>query len=129
MFKIEVIGNIGADAKIVNTNGSEFVSFSLAHTDKQGEKDVTTWVSVNHKNTKLAQYLLKGAKVYVRGNAVLKTYKNERGETLIGINLFASELEFCGSKADSSVVKETTPSISEQKENVEKKKDDEELPF
>ena len=31
MFKVEIIGNIGQDAKVVDYNGNKFVSFSVAH--------------------------------------------------------------------------------------------------
>ena len=34
MVRIEMIGNLGADAELKNNNGRNFVSFRLAHTDK-----------------------------------------------------------------------------------------------
>lgn len=96
MLKLEIIGNIGADAQIQNHNGAEFVSFSVAHTEKIGDKTDTIWVSCTTQNKKIAQYLTKGTKVYVRGNASVKTFKNNQGVTMAAINLFATEIEFCG---------------------------------
>ena len=34
MIKLEIIGNLGADAEIKQYNGNKFVSFRVAHTDK-----------------------------------------------------------------------------------------------
>jgi len=96
MLKIEVIGNIGADARIVQNNGAEFVSFSVAHSEKRNDKEITTWVSVTTQNTKLAQYLTKGTRVYVRGNVALRAYQNDQHQPMAGINVFANEIEFCG---------------------------------
>lgn len=132
MFRIEVIGNIGADAKVVSVNGNEFVSFSVAHSDKHNENAVT-WISVNMNNTKLAQYLLKGTKVFVRGNASVKTYKNEQGITMCSINVYASEVEFCSSKSDSSQQQNNEqqtqqPSVPSHPE-LKKKEEDGDLPL
>ncbi len=102
MFKIEIIGHIGADARIVSNNGNEFVSFSVAHSEKRNDKEITTWVSVTTPNTKLAQYLTKGTKIFVRGNATLRTYQNDQHQTMAGINLFATEIEFCSSASQTA---------------------------
>ena len=34
MFKVEVIGNLGADAQVKDANGTKFITFRVAHTEK-----------------------------------------------------------------------------------------------
>lgn len=113
MFKVELIGNIGADARVQNANGNEFVSFNVA-ADKHSDKEDTIWVSVTTPAVKLAKYLLKGTKVYLRGNANTRTYKDQQNITRVGINLFANEIEFCGGAKHDNNSETATPN---QKEN------------
>lgn len=113
MLKIEIIGNIGNDAKIVQNNGAEFVSFSVAHSEKRNEKEITTWVNVTTQNTKLAQYLTKGTKVYVRGNATLRAYQNDQHQPVASFNVFATEIEFCGGKNNTIQPEQTTQHVAQ----------------
>lgn len=52
MIETIMIGNIGQDARVIRNNGSEFISFSVAHTDRYKDRSTgqvvedTTWVSV-----------------------------------------------------------------------------------
>lgn len=69
-----VIGNIGSDAVIKQTNGRSVINFNVAHTEKfknaQGAVvEKTTWLSCAYwpENTKLAEYLKKGTQVMVTG--------------------------------------------------------------
>ena len=103
MIKLEIIGNLGADAEIKQYNGNKFVSFRVAHTDKWVDQRVintqTTWVScsLNGDGGALTAYLKKGTKVYVRGTpgfVVFSSPKTHKMET--GINLFVREVELCG---------------------------------
>lgn len=67
MMRLEVIGNLGADAEIKEVNGRKFVSFRIAHTDKwvdsqtQQAQVTTQWVScaINGDGGKLVPYLKK----------------------------------------------------------------------
>ena len=105
MIKLEIIGNLGADAEIKQYNGNKFVSFRVAHTDKWVDQQTgvistqTTWVScsLNGDGGALTEYLKKGTKVYVRGTpgfVVFSSPKTHKMET--GINLFVREVELCG---------------------------------
>lgn len=106
MFKIDVIGNLGADAETRVSNGATYVAFRVAHTvksvDVQSGEVVrdAVWVSCSKAGecTNLMPYLRKGAKVFVRGNAQLKVYTGHDGKQHAGINLFVHELELCGSQ-------------------------------
>lgn len=70
MIKIEVIGNLGADAQLQEKNGNRFVSFRVANTDKWTDKatgqiiESTQWISctMNGDGGALTPYLKKVAK-------------------------------------------------------------------
>ena len=106
MFKIDVIGNLGADAETRISNGSTYVAFRVAHTVKSVDMQTgevvreAVWVSCSKAGecTNLMPFLRKGAKVFVRGNAQLKVYTGHDGKQHAGINLFVHELELCGSQ-------------------------------
>ncbi len=99
MLKVEIIGNIGADAKIVNgANGAGYLMFSVAHNPrKEGAQPV--WINCSHRISgggNLSQYLLKGTRVYVRGNLSVSVYTTDDGEIVPNIACQVSELELLG---------------------------------
>lgn len=105
MIKLEIIGNLGADAEIKQYNGNKFVSFHVAHTDKWVDQQTgvistqTTWVScsLNGDGGALTSYLKKGTKVYVRGTPGFVVYSSPKTHKMeTGINLFVREVELCG---------------------------------
>lgn len=105
MIKIEVIGNLGADAQLQVSNGNKFVSFRVANTDSWTDKRTgeiiksTQWIScsLNGDGGNLFPYLKKGAKVFVRGNANMVIYSSPKSHQMeVGINLFVREIELCG---------------------------------
>lgn len=115
MLRLEIIGNLGTDAKIIRgNNGKEFCSISVATTRKYRNKDgqdveQTTWVTVslNWNCQNLVPYLKKGAKVYVAGQMRTRIYKTQHEEWCCGIDLLADTLELC------STIKPDTNSNSE----------------
>lgn len=83
MLETIMIGNLGADAKVIRNNGNEFVAFNVAHTDKYRNRDgqqveETTWVSVamDGNGGNLTQYLVKGKCVCIRGRMRAKVGNN-----------------------------------------------------
>lgn len=104
MFKIEVIGNLGADAQIKGENGRQFISFNVAHTDTwtddAGQKhEQTQWVSIiiNDVESKIRQYLVKGKTVFVRGDARLRVFSSEKEHRMMaGITVNVREIELIG---------------------------------
>lgn len=107
MLKIQVIGNLGADAELHQSNGSEFISFRVAHTEtitRNGvQTDSVTWVDVtmNGNGGQLLQYLKRGAKVYVDGNVALRVYSSKKDRCMkAGATCFARTVELCGSSSD-----------------------------
>lgn len=108
MLKVELIGNLGADVEIKESNGSKFATMRIAHsdrwTDDQGNvKESTTWVDVTMNNTesKVLQYLKAGVKVFVRGTARLRVYSSQKDRCMkAGLTIVASEIELCGGSSD-----------------------------
>lgn len=108
MFKVEFIGNLGADAEIKESNGSKFVTMRIALTDKwtteSGEKrESTTWADVTMSNTesKVIPYLKSGVKIFVRGNGSLRLYSSPKEKRMkAGIQCSATEIELCGGVAE-----------------------------
>lgn len=96
MFKVDLIGNIGIDARKENANGNEYIFFSVAHNRAVGETKETIWVNVyfpiKFENT--LPYLKKGTRVYVRGNFGMRMYHSSiTRQREVGINIYGSELE------------------------------------
>lgn len=105
MIKLEIIGNLGADAEVKVYNGNKFVSFRVAHTDKWVDQNTgvistqTTWVScsLNGDGGGLTPYLKKGTKVFVRGTPNFVVYSSPKTHKMeTGVNLFVREVELCG---------------------------------
>lgn len=136
MIKMEIIGNLGADAEVKVYNGNKFVSFRVAHTDKWVDQQTgvistqTTWVScsLNGDGGALTPYLKKGTKVYLRGTPNFVTYsspKTHKFET--GVNLFVREIELCGGHQEQEQNQSTTQTPTSTETNAEGKKSG--LPF
>ena len=115
MIKIEVIGNLGADAQVQTHNGNKFVSFRVANTDVWTDKasgeihKETQWISctLNGDGGSLTPYLKKGVKVFLRGNAQFVVYSSPKTKRMeAGVNLFVREVELCGGS------KENTPTLT-----------------
>ena len=100
MLKTELIGYLGADAKIVSQQAT-MLTFSVGISRRQGDgNSVTTWVRcskhVEGSGGNLAQYLTKGTRVYVRGDLSASVYKNEKGEVVPSLSCRVQELKLLG---------------------------------
>lgn len=108
MLKVELIGNLGADAEVKESNGSKFVTFRVADSQKfkrqSGEEvDQTNWIDVTMSNSesKVIPYLKAGVKVFVRGNANLRVYSSKKDRCMkAGLQVSALEVELCGGNND-----------------------------
>lgn len=101
MILANILGNLGKDAEIKNINGKEYLSFSVASTEKKGESESTTWISVLSSNTNLLPYLKKGQQVFVSGRLSASIYQSQQS---VGIDLsvFAQTMQLCGGKREES---------------------------
>lgn len=111
MIKVEIIGNLGADAQMQIYNGNKYVSFRIANTDAWTDKATgeikksTQWVSctLNGDGGALTPYLKKGTKVFVRGNAQFVVFSSAKSHQMeVGVNLFVREIELCGGQKDNT---------------------------
>ena len=107
MLQLEIIGNLGRDAEVVKFNDrdgrvTDYVSFSVAHTERRGGEPVTVWVSVlwYGNGGGVLPYLKRGTKVFVRGPQTIKAYIDKNGKPASAINCRASEVTLCGSSSD-----------------------------
>ena len=131
MIKMEIIGNLGADAEVKIYNGYKFVSFRVAHTDKWVDQQTgvistqTTWVScsLNGDGGGLAPYLKKGTKVFLRGTPSFVTYSSPKTHKMeAGVNLFVREIELCGGHQEQEQNANTTQTPTNTATNTEGKK-------
>lgn len=81
MKQILITGHLGRDAVQRNSNGADFISFTVGVSEKvkdsQGQPvDKTVWFSVISKHKGVLPYLKKGTKVLVQGRFNGKIYRN-----------------------------------------------------
>lgn len=108
MIKVEIIGNLGADCEVKQSNGNKFGTCRVAHTEKytdaQGNvHESTMWVDVviPDAENKVIPYLKAGVKVFVRGNASLRVYSSKKDRCMkAGLTINAREIELCGGSSD-----------------------------
>ncbi len=108
MIKVEIIGNLGADCEVKQSNGNKFGACRVAHTEKytdaQGNvHESTMWVDVviPDADNKVIPYLKAGVKVFVRGNASLRVYSSQKDRCMkAGLTINAREIELCGGSSD-----------------------------
>ena len=136
MIKMEIIGNLGADAEVKVYNGNKFVSFRVAHTDKWVDQQTgvistqTTWVScsLNGDGGGLTPYLKKGTKVFLRGTPNFVTYSSPKTHKMeTGVNLFVREIELCGVHQEQEQNANNSQTPANTATNTEGKKSD--MPF
>ncbi len=99
MIAMEVIGNLGQDAQVVEVKSQNYVKMSVASTDNK----VTTWVSVMLRGDggKLINYLKKGKTVFVRGRMTLDAYMGKSdNQPKASATIWASEIQLVGGGAE-----------------------------
>ena len=97
MLKVEFIGYLGDNAKVVTQRGT-MLSFNVGVSRKDGGGDrVTTWVQctrfVESSGGNLAQYLVKGTRVFVRGDLAVTAYENRNGAPMPSLACRVQELK------------------------------------
>lgn len=94
-MKVEIIGNLGhpAETKTTKDGQRQFLQFSVAENKQVNGQKVTQWVNVIYNGTKVAPYLVKGAKVFVRGDLNANLYSKKDGTSAIDLTIYATELQ------------------------------------
>lgn len=102
MLIIQSIGNLGRDAEVKTINDRQYLSFSVASTEKTKGEEQTTWLSVLYPyQESLLPFLKKGQQVYVSGRLKAGIYQNQQSFG-IDLSIFATTLQLCGSKREES---------------------------
>lgn len=121
MFKVEVIGNLGADAEVRDANGSKFITFRVAHSEKwddgQGnKKERTQWIDavISNAESKVLPFLKSGVKVYIRGYASLRVYSSPKERMMVaGCQVNVQDIELVGGIVDDVPRELINPETSE----------------
>lgn len=122
--KVMIIGHVGRDAECKYTqSGTAVANFSVAVSEKYGEKETTEWfnVTVWAKLAEVAgQYIRKGMQIYVEGSQRTETWEKD-GVKQYKTTLNARSFQFLGKKGDSG----EAPSDDDQwaKEDARQKKE------
>lgn len=108
MFTAHVIGNLGSDAEVVQSNGKKFVTLSIADSRKfknadGSEVNQTTWIDaiINNVDAPILPYLRQGVKVCVYGNVSLRVYSSKKDRMMkAGATIHVLSIELCGGSSD-----------------------------
>lgn len=107
MLQGNAIGHIGGDAEVKNTNGKEFTTFRIAHsdrwTDEAGQTHETTqWIDcVMNGRPGVLDYLKKGQMVFVSGSLVCRIYSSAKDRCMkAGVTINVRTLELLGGRGD-----------------------------
>jgi single-strand DNA-binding protein len=105
MITMMLTGNLGKDAEVrqTNTPGRAVINFNVAVSlgkDSDG-KDRTQWVSCSYfkdsDKTKVAEFLKKGQKVFLRGAPSARPWVDQSSNAQASLELVVYELELLGS--------------------------------
>jgi single-strand DNA-binding protein len=119
--KITIVGNLGRDPELRYTaQGTPVCSFSMAtnerRKDRNGEmQDHTTWFRItlwNRLAETASQYLQKGKQVYIEGRLRVEEYIDRDGKPRHSLEVFATDMQFIGSRGDDGGMQERAASAS-----------------
>lgn len=104
-----IIGNLGADAEVVSSNGKQFISLSIADSRKYTTQDgrevnETNWVDaiISNADHPVLPYLKQGVKVCVVGNCSLRVYSSKKDRMMkAGQTIHVQSIELCGGQSES----------------------------
>ncbi len=132
--KVQLIGNLGADAEVINFDGGGRIArISIATTEKWKDKQTgeqkskTTWHSiiVPDRIVPVAEsYFKKGKSLYIEGSLKTRSWETKEGEKRYATEVHMKEFEFLGTKDQEG---SNGNQNSQQTETIEEADDD--LPF
>lgn len=109
MIQVQILGNLGRDAEVKTINDKQYLSFSVASTEKRNNEESVTWVSVLYPHQEaLLPYLKKGQQVFVSGRLKAGIYQNNNSFG-IDLSVFAQTLQLCGGKKEESTTSNQAP--------------------
>lgn len=119
MVNIEIIGNIGADAKVVNYNGSQFVSFNVCDNRKVNDQEISMWYgcNINKCNENLFKYLKKGQQVFVRGIPRYRIFDSALHRCkCVAVDILVNDIQLIGSAPKQEQNQQEDNAVEEQPE-------------
>lgn len=106
--KVILLGNVGKQPEVRESNGSKFATFSLATTDKGYTKqdgtvvpDRTEWhnIVVNGRIVDIIErYVTQGSKLYVEGKLRTRKYTDRNNVERLTTEVYLENLELLGNK-------------------------------
>lgn len=107
MLAVNCIGHIGSDAEFKQSNGREFTTFRVAHSDRWTDDagnvyESTTWVDcIMSGRPGVFEYLKKGQLVFVSGSCSLRVYSSQKERCMkAGMQINVRQIELLGGKSD-----------------------------
>lgn len=107
MLQVQSIGHIGGDAEVKTTNGKEFTTFRIAHSDRWTDEsgqvhESTTWVDcIMNGKPAVLEWLKKGQLVFVTGSCSLRVYPSAKDRCMKpGLTINVRSIELLGGKGD-----------------------------
>lgn len=117
MVAIEIIGNLGADAEVVNANGAQFVAMRVADNRKVNGQEHTQWykLTLNRVPDKLMQYLKKGQSVFARGVPRFGIYDSAQHHCkMVDVTIMVNEIQLVGAAPQAQPAQTDSESTGEQ---------------
>jgi single-strand DNA-binding protein len=102
MRRCEIIGNLGRDAELKLVGDKSVLNFSVGASGSKKD-DPTVWHSCSlwgARAEKLAEYMKKGQRVFVRGEFKLRQW-SKGDKSGVDVDVTADEIELLGSKEKS----------------------------
>lgn len=107
MLQSTVIGNVGADARVNNKDGREFVTFRVAHndswTDAAGQQHSNVvWVDcIMNGHPKVAEFIKAGTQVVCNGRTFLRVYSSQKDRCMkAGLTINVESIQLLGGVTD-----------------------------
>lgn len=101
MIETTIVGNVGS-SRFATAGQTPVLNVSIATSRKLGEREFTDWVSAKiwgERAVKLQPFVLKGAKLLLRGRPEARAYKRQDGTPVGELVLHVSVLEFLSPKS------------------------------
>jgi len=103
---IALTGRLVADCRTGNTGGTAVLNFKLANDVGYGERKHTNFIECalwgKRAEGKVAEYLTKGAQVFVTGELTVKDPRESGGKHYNDISINVDKLELVGGKREDS---------------------------
>lgn len=96
MEQIQIIGNLAADARLVEskTPGTDpFIAFTVIVNDRRGDVETKNAYNVTYRNGKVLEHLKNGRRVLVQGRPSVESYLAQDGTPKARIAVRASAIE------------------------------------